>query len=283
MKIICQDMVRLPGINKTVLITGGTSGLGLELVKILLRTGYNVIATGRQQLTLPGYPDRFELYRVDFADLHELAAVTRDICRDHSVDIVVCNAGVLSPPKPLLTADGLEYTFQVNFLSHLLMIEILLHRPEKPGNVRIAAVISPAYRLAGRRLELPSGLQKYSAVHSYSASKLYLSVLMALLPSKYGEKNITSFCFDPGIFRSGIWRTQNKLFARLYRIAAPFMKSPAVVAEALAERLTAGDIENGLIYDISKNSKKIPAIDQRQKEEFMRSSHSIIGPFCRNT
>ncbi len=274
--------MQLPGINKTVLITGGTSGLGLELVKIFLESGYNVVAMGRQSLTFPRYPDAFVLYRVDFADLHQLAAVTKDICRNHSIDIVVCNAGILSPPKPLLTMDGFEYTFQVNFLSHLLIIEIVLNNTEKPGNVKIAAVISPVYKLAGSNLELPSGLKKYSAVHSYSSSKLYLAIMIGLLPLRYREQNLTSFCFDPGIFRSGIWRMQNKWFARIYRIAAPFMKRPAGVAKVLAERLTADDIENGLIYDISKHSKTGPAIDQRRKEEFMRSSYDIIGPFYRN-
>ena len=101
-------MVNDKGRNKTILITGGTSGLGLELVHIFLKEGYNVVTTGRQQISINGFEDRFTLYNVDFSDLRQVALVTKNICRDHSVSIIVNNAGILSPPEYTETIDGLE-------------------------------------------------------------------------------------------------------------------------------------------------------------------------------
>ncbi|HQG62440.1 MAG TPA: SDR family NAD(P)-dependent oxidoreductase, partial [Bacteroidales bacterium] len=63
--------------NKIILITGGTSGLGLELVKSFLDKGNTVIATGRRELELKSYEGKFHLYRVDFSDLKETASVTK--------------------------------------------------------------------------------------------------------------------------------------------------------------------------------------------------------------
>jgi NADP-dependent 3-hydroxy acid dehydrogenase YdfG len=63
-----------------VLITGGTSGLGLALVKLFLKKGYYVVAMGRQPLNLPGYEEKFKLFRIDFSDMDQVAIITKKIC-----------------------------------------------------------------------------------------------------------------------------------------------------------------------------------------------------------
>lgn len=75
--------------EKNVLITGGTSGLGLELVKLFLKNGYTVIATGRQLLNLPGYEDKFKLFRIDFSDMNQVAVITKKICETYDFNFVI--------------------------------------------------------------------------------------------------------------------------------------------------------------------------------------------------
>jgi NAD(P)-dependent dehydrogenase (short-subunit alcohol dehydrogenase family) len=65
--------------DKEILITGGTSGLGLELVRLFLQIGYRVVSTGRQQLKLHGFEDRFTFYNVDFSDLGQVAEVLAEL------------------------------------------------------------------------------------------------------------------------------------------------------------------------------------------------------------
>ncbi len=177
-----------------ILITGGTSGLGHELVKIFLKKGYYVVTTGRREVILPEYGERFSLYKVDFADLKATAEVFRQIAEAHQFDIVINNAGVLSPPERTLTNDGIEYTFQVNFLAHLLADEILLRKKGIPA-FRIVTITSPVYKFA--RIESGNG-NSYRALKAYSDSKLYLALMSRHLAELHSDKNIICFSFNPG-------------------------------------------------------------------------------------
>jgi NAD(P)-dependent dehydrogenase (short-subunit alcohol dehydrogenase family) len=266
-------------VQKNILITGGTSGLGLELVKLFLNRGYLVVATGRQHVNLPGYKDKFKLYQVDFSDMKQVADITKKICEAYNFDFVVNNAGILSPPYFTLTIDGFEYTFQVNFLSHLLINEIILSSIKDFNPVKIVTVTSPVYRFANTGLTIQSGEHGYNAVKAYIFSKLCLTLLSEFLPLRYPQLNLKCFSFDPGTFSSGIYRMQKKWFRRMYRIASPFMRSPGKVAKILAEIMLNEEAGNGMIFNIRKRSGSIPVIDNQEKEAFRKACYDIIDPF----
>jgi NAD(P)-dependent dehydrogenase (short-subunit alcohol dehydrogenase family) len=267
------------GKNQTVLITGGTSGLGLELVRIFLNKGFNVVTTGRQKINFDGFEDRFSLYNVDFSDLRQVALVTSRICREHSVSIIVNNAGILSPPEYIETIDGLESSFQINFLAHLLINNIILAGIIDGRLIRIASVTSPLYRFADINPDFRSGSAGYRASRSYSSSKLYLAMMCQMLAYRCRELNLHCFSYDPGTFSSGIYRIQKRWFRMMYRVAAPFMRSPVKVATALAELLLEDNFINGKIYDCRKRGRSIPEIDQFRKESFIESCYALIDPF----
>jgi NAD(P)-dependent dehydrogenase (short-subunit alcohol dehydrogenase family) len=272
-------IVKENGMNQTILITGGTSGLGLELVHIFLRHGYNVVATGRQQVSINGFEKRFSLYNVDFSDLRNVSLVTRRICRDHSVRFIVNNAGILSPPEYIETINGLEYSFQINFLAHLLINNIILEGITDGRQIRIASVTSPVYRYAAFNPGIMPGSEGYRAMRSYSSSKLYLAMMSELLTYRHKELNLQCFSFDPGTFSSGIYRMQKRWFRELYRIAAPFMRNPSAVAKGLAELLLEDNVINGKIYDRQNRERSLPDIDKSQKASFMDSCYALIDPF----
>jgi NAD(P)-dependent dehydrogenase (short-subunit alcohol dehydrogenase family) len=263
----------------TILITGGTSGLGLELVKIFLNKGYAVIATGRQLIELPDYAEQFEFYQVDFSNLTQVAFSIRKICEIHDFDFVINNAGVLSPPEFTPTINGLEYTFQVNYLAHLLVNEIIVRNNNNNKKLRIVAVTSPVYRLVKTDLSIQSDKKNYNAVNAYASSKLFLTLMCESLPSIYPDLNLSCFSFDPGTFRSGIFRMQKSWFRGLYRIAAPFMRSPAKVAKILSEILIRDEVVNGTIINKKKVLRAVPVTDKNQKAAFRNESYNLIYPF----
>jgi NAD(P)-dependent dehydrogenase (short-subunit alcohol dehydrogenase family) len=267
--------------EKSVLITGGTSGLGFELVKLFLENRYNVVATGRQFIKLPGFEDRFKMIQVDFNDMNKVSDALNEILMSCNLDIVINNAGVLSPPDYRLTTNGFEYSFQVNFLSHLLINEIVLRKTRDTPTIKIAAVTSPVYKLADSDLTILSSPDNYRAVRAYTSSKLYLTLMCEMLPSKFPELNLKCFSFDPGTFSSGIYRMQKSWFRFLYQIAAPFMRGPEKVAEILFRLLTADEIKNGMIYDIRKSISPVPVTDQKKKEEFESVCYGLIGPYVK--
>jgi NAD(P)-dependent dehydrogenase (short-subunit alcohol dehydrogenase family) len=279
MNYLKHVMFQNPGKDQKILVTGGTSGLGLELILQLLRKGYSVVATGRHQINIQESHDRFTLYTVDFGDLKQVGDITKRICSEHSLSFIVNNAGILSPPCYTATADGNEYTFQINFLAHLLMNEIILNGINDNRHIRIASVTSPVYRFAALKYNIISGPGDYNAIRAYSSSKLYLTMMFELLASRHKELNLQCFSFDPGTFSSGIYRLQKRWFRELYRIAAPFMRTPSTVAKVFVELILKENIVNGRIYDTSKRPRSVPEMDESVKKALADSCYEIIYPF----
>lgn len=267
--------------RKKILITGGTSGLGLELVRLFLKEGFEVVSTGRQENKITGYEGRFYFYNVDFSDLYQVAVTGKEIGKSHSFDFLINNAGILSPPAYRETVNGLEYTFQVNYLSHLLLNEIILDGVKDDHKIVIASVTSPVYRFASLEagMILRSDAVNYNPVRSYSASKLYLAMMHEFLNMRYGELNLICFSFDPGTFSSGIYRMQKKWFRQMYMVAAPFMRNPSAVAMALAEILLGDDLVKCAVYDRRKHKDVLPYADPSMKAELMKSSYDLINKF----
>jgi NAD(P)-dependent dehydrogenase (short-subunit alcohol dehydrogenase family) len=272
-------MLQNQGMNKSVLVTGGTSGLGLELVRIFLMEGYNVVATGRQQIKVNGFEGRFTLYNIDFGDLNKVAEATKRICESHSFSFIVNNAGILSPPTYTETIDRLEYTFQINFLAHLLMNNIILKKLNDDQQIRIASVTSPVWRFASLNPFIKSLSTDYRAMRSYSSSKLYLTMLFEFLDARKRGLNLQCFSFDPGTFNSGIYRMQKRWFRNLYHIAAPFMRTPWSVAKVLVELILNDDVVNGMIYDRLKRQRSLPEMESSKKNAFMNSCYELIEQF----
>ncbi len=263
-------------ILKRILITGGTSGLGLELVRLFHMQGYHVITTGRREILSPEFKDRYSYYRVDFSDLELTASTFREIVKAHEFDIIINNAGVLSPPQRTHTKDGLEYTFQVNFLAHLLVNEIFLRNHSGIKPLRIASITSPVYKLA--RVELNKGCN-YNSLRAYSDSKLYQALMCSYLIEHHVGKNLVCISFDPGTFDSGIYRMRGRVFTLLYRIASPFMRRACKVARILNDVITTDDITNGVIYDYRKRFKPIPVPSKEESEAFWSECNEKISRY----
>ncbi len=264
--------------GKNVLITGGTSGLGLEMVRTFLGRGCYVTATGRSSMGFQH--ERLNYIRLDFCDLGEISTSVKNFVQQNGgFDIIINNAGVLSPPGFLRTKNGLEYTFQVNFLSHLLIDEIVLINKPSERNLLIVAVTSPVYRIAPTDLVAETFEPEYKPFKAYSRSKLYLALLCKHLPERFPGKNVRCIGFDPGVFSSGIYRMQNTLFRRLYRIAAPFMRNPEKLAAMLVGLLENEDIKTGIVYDFRKRERSIPKIDESARAIFWKDCYNRIESF----
>jgi len=271
-----EYMYKSVSVRRKALITGGTSGLGLALTKHFLEKGYEVVATGRKNITLPGFEGRLSLLLTDFSDMSQTSEAVKKICRNQSFDIVINNAGVLSPPDLLLTNSQLEYTFQVNFLSHLMIDEIILMNTDPARLLMIAATVSPVYRIAENDLKIYISAEEYGPLKAYSGSKLCLALMCSYLHEKYPAYNLRCIGFDPGIFSSEIYRMQEGWFRMIYRLAAPFMRSPEKVAVRFGEVLERKDLAHGAVYRSGKGKGSFPAADSRAAKTFWKECEKII-------
>ncbi|MET4140980.1 SDR family NAD(P)-dependent oxidoreductase [Pedobacter sp. UYP1] len=157
--------------NKTILITGGASGIGLEAAKQFLALGANVIITGRNQEKLDAakkaHPQIVAI-QSDVANATDAESLFRQVTALGGIDILYNNAGVGVPPINLGVANdkhlkGAVYEMEVNYFGVIrlnnLFLEMLKSRKES-ALINTTSILST----------LPSLLEA-----TYSASKVALA------------------------------------------------------------------------------------------------------------
>lgn len=173
---------RLPDLSgRTILITGGNSGIGFEAARMLGARGATVAILCRNKekgeraladLERAAPAGRFSFISMDLSDLSwvRLAAKQAREAFD-SVDALVCNAGIMMTPKRTLTADGFELQFGVNHLGHFAFAGLLSDLVEKAAGrfVTVSSIMHKYGAIAFGDLMLERG---YSPVRAYGQSKL---------------------------------------------------------------------------------------------------------------
>ncbi|MDB7768064.1 SDR family NAD(P)-dependent oxidoreductase, partial [Lacticaseibacillus rhamnosus] len=147
-----RDMPNLAG--KVIVVTGGTSGVGLAMSAALLRHGAAVTIVGKNkskgELAVVKLKQQTKRQAITFmaADLSEQQAVNRLADRLLQVlphlDILINNAGVMMPAKRIVTADGVELTWAVNYFSGFMLTLRLAGLLEKAPSARVVNVASIA-------------------------------------------------------------------------------------------------------------------------------------------
>ena len=159
-------------VDKTVIITGGNSGLGFETARAILRNrdGWYVVIAGRsrQRCQVAASRLRYETgtpsAEAMVLDLASLAAV-RQFALDFSTGdrpplrALVCNAGVQIVGPTQRTDDGFESTFGVNHLGHFLLANLMLPHLKAPGRI---IFVSSGTHDPGQRSGMPEPLLKHA-------------------------------------------------------------------------------------------------------------------------
>ena len=121
--------------QKTILLTGATDGIGLATAKTLLEQGHTVLLHGRNAAKLEAVANdlsslsgggRTESYIADLSDMNDVEALAKAIAEKHdTLDVLINNAGILKTPEPV-TKDGLDIRFVVNTLAPYLLTQRLM-------------------------------------------------------------------------------------------------------------------------------------------------------------
>uniref|UniRef100_A0A0N5ADI6 NAD(P)-binding protein n=1 Tax=Syphacia muris TaxID=451379 RepID=A0A0N5ADI6_9BILA len=144
--------------DKTVLITGSNSGIGIETARTLALKGAHVIMANRNIAETEKIRDKIVSEKpdayVDYVhiDLSSLASVKKAaeeyLVKDWPLNILILNAGVFSPSEKT-TKDGYETTFGVNHLGHFYLTYLLLDRLRQSAPSRIVIVASISHNHSG--------------------------------------------------------------------------------------------------------------------------------------
>lgn len=194
--------------RSTILVTGATDGIGRQTALNLARTGARVLVHGRNLARVEstvaelkattGNAD-LEPVHADFASLAQVRTLAENI-RDRAdhLDVVVHNAGVYMKSR-VLTADGLETTFQVNHLAPFLLTHLLLDRLEAAGAARLVVVSSVAHQGAYVDFQNLQGEKEFDGYGAYALSKLGNLLFAFELAEKLRGTRITVNALHPGV------------------------------------------------------------------------------------
>ncbi len=211
------------GINlggKLAVVTGCTSGIGFETMRVLAKRGAWVAGTSRSLQRAESACSRVEglttPLQLDLGDFDSIVACANHIRSVNApLDILVCNAGFLSPGGERKIVHGVEKHFAINHLGHFVFVNRLVGRLYMAHQGRIVVVASrSAYRQApeeGIEFDDLQAVRGYDGWQAYGHSKL-ANVLFALhLGQLLKGTRITANALHPGVINTEIDRNMNRV------------------------------------------------------------------------
>ncbi|MGE0394762.1 MAG: SDR family oxidoreductase [Vicinamibacterales bacterium] len=201
--------------GRTAVITG-TGGLGFEDALALARAGAAVVVAGRNaskgaaavdriRRSVPGATVRFET--LDLASLASIAAFCERLRHSQeSLDLLINNAAVMTPPKRQVTSDGFELQFGTNYLGHVALTARLLPLLQRGRAPRVVTVSSVAARDGAIHFDDLQSERAYTPMVAYSQSKLACLMFAFELQrrSDAGGWGLQSMAAHPGISRTDL-------------------------------------------------------------------------------
>ncbi|GAX21327.1 hypothetical protein FisN_1Lh162 [Fistulifera solaris] len=215
-----QSAFALGVVNRAVLVTGSTDGIGITTAKHLAKKGYDVLIHGRDSQRIEAAVKAVQAFGsqgnkvlpLPPADLSTVQGCRRlvqqveQLCdkENLALSIIMNNAGVFAE-KHVLTEDGLELTFAVNVMAPFVITSLLLPRllyessTSKTTASRIVIASSLSQCAAIRSWDdIHYRNRSYSAHAAYSESKLLDAMLTMEFAKRLPSQRITCNCLDPG-------------------------------------------------------------------------------------
>ncbi|KAF4960753.1 hypothetical protein FSARC_10382 [Fusarium sarcochroum] len=211
LQIIQDEGVEGALTDKTIVITGVSSGLGIETARALSTTGARLLLTARNVERAKDVlsdilsPGRVDLVEMDHTSLQSVrAGASQILAQTDKVNILINNAGIMAIQTLEFTKDGHELQFGVNHLAHFLFFELL--RPALLAAVtpqfhsRVVVVASSAHLRNGINESDNYNFQKggYEPLTSYAQSKTANIYMANEIERRYGSQGLHATSLHPG-------------------------------------------------------------------------------------
>jgi NAD(P)-dependent dehydrogenase (short-subunit alcohol dehydrogenase family) len=273
--------------DRTCVITGATSGIGLAAAKAIARAGFDMVLVARDEAKAAAVVDeiaraggRARAKIADHASNDEVRRVGTELARElERVDLLVNNAGLIMGER-VLTADGLETTFAVNHLAYFQLTAFLREKLEASAPARVVNVASDAHRSGTLEFDNLQGERSYSAWSAYCRSKLENLLFTYELARRLEGTGVTANCLHPGVVATGFGRSGGFLVRSLFRLGSPFFRSPEKGAETMIYLATSPDVErvSGRYFTDSRDVASSPeSYDDEKAARLWELSERIVA------
>jgi retinol dehydrogenase-14 len=200
--------------GKNILVTGATSGIGLEASVELARRSARMILVGRdprrtetavaQVRARSGSPEVSHLL-CDFSSQASIRRLAAEVLARHDrLDVLVNNAGGVNK-KRQVTVDGIEATFAVNHLGYFLLTNLLRDLLVRSAPARVVTVASVGHRQGTLDFDDLGYERGYRIMRAYGRSKLANVLFANELARRLAGTGVTSNSLHPGSVATNIW------------------------------------------------------------------------------
>jgi NAD(P)-dependent dehydrogenase (short-subunit alcohol dehydrogenase family) len=280
--------------GKTVVVTGGNSGIGFATAEALAQMGARVIVTARNadkgRAAVAGIVQRtggdaqVQLVVFDLADLSSVRRGAEEILgQAPRLDVLVNNAGVVLTERHE-TVDGFEATFATNHLGPFLLTNLLLDRLRASAPARIVNVASTAHNTARKGIPFADlqSTKRYRGMRVYGESKLANILFTLELARRLAGSGVTANSLHPGTVRTGYGADGDArgFLAFGLLISRPFFLSPVKGARTSIYLASSPAVEGvtGEYFDKGKPAKSRRwAQDAEAAQRLWRVSEELVG------
>lgn len=190
--------------QRTVVITGASDGIGAAAAKMLAYPGDTLVLVGRSPEKTKAIADELECdyFLADFTDLSQVRKLAAALSKKYPrIDVLVNNAGGIMGRREV-TIDGHEKTFQVNHLAPFLLTTLLIDRLVA-DRATVINTSSGAHKLMSKfDIDDLDAQKKYRANTAYGNAKLANILFTKELQRRYGDHGVNAAVFHPGVVAS---------------------------------------------------------------------------------
>ncbi len=228
--------------GKTVVMTGGTSGIGEAAAEKLAQMGARIVLVARDRSRAEGTLRSLHnkapgvAHTVHYADLtriSEMKRVAADIAEaEPRIDVLVNNAGAMFATRKL-TEDKLEYTFALNHMAYFVLTQGLRERLVASAPARVVCTASAAHLGASLDFDDLQLMENFGAMKAYGRSKLCNILFTRELARRLHGRGVTANCLHPGFVATRFGDESGGLISRFVGLAKLLAISPEKGAETI--------------------------------------------------
>jgi len=273
----------------TIVITGISSGIGLEIVRILTQKGFSVIGIGRSEANCSRAKDmilsenpnaRISYFLADLKQQREVIRVAEEITSyldqkcNGELYALINNAGCVRSWY-MTTDEGYEQQFALNHLAGFLLTYKLLPALIK-ANGRVIMTGSESHK--GIRVNWNDVMlrRRYNPLIAYKQSKLCNILFAKGLNDRYAAAGIRAYVVDPGLVNTDIGNKETGgLVSFIWSLRRTFGISPSVSAKTYAFLCEQKTPPEGFYYCHCKEKKYSKQVTSENADRLFESSERL--------